>query len=118
MALPFAMALSRAASTGQWWGDLPAVRDLGLVAVGVGGGISVQVAQAMSLLPLGSRTFRASLGSVLALVLTARLLYGFVRRVLVDAEGMSLPLISGSRTLHGVRTRDLGPEAPGAPQGL
>src|SRR5688572_19929815 len=61
-ALPFGLALSRAASSGQWRDDLPAVRDLGLVSVGVGGGLSTVAAQALSLLPLGSRTFRASVG--------------------------------------------------------
>lgn len=84
-ALPFGLALARAASAGQWRDDLPAVRDLGLVAVGVGGGVSTAVTQALSLLPLGSRTFRAALGSALALGLAARLLYELVRRLLIEA---------------------------------
>lgn len=90
-ALPFALALSRAASAGQWRGDLSAVRDLGLVAVGVGGGLSTPVTQALSLIPLGPRTFRAALGSALALALAARLLYGLVRRLLVEAGRASPP---------------------------
>lgn len=84
-ALPFALAVARAASAGQWRDDLPAVRDLGLVAVGVGGGLSTLVAQTLSLIPLGSRTFRAALGSAIALALASHLLYGLARRVLVRA---------------------------------
>src|SRR6185503_6342208 len=49
-ALPFGLALSRAASAGQWRDDLPAVRDLGFVAVGVGGGVSTLVTQALCLI--------------------------------------------------------------------
>ncbi|HVY44250.1 MAG TPA: hypothetical protein VHB21_00165, partial [Minicystis sp.] len=60
-ALAFGLAVSRAASTGQWRDDLPAVRDLGLVAVGVGGGVSTLATQALALLPLGPRAFRAAL---------------------------------------------------------
>lgn len=85
-ALPFGLALSRAASAGQWRDDLPAVRDLGLVAVGLGGGLSTLVTQALCLLPLGPRTFRAAFGSALALALAARLLYGIVRRLLLEAS--------------------------------
>ncbi|MFT3774259.1 MAG: hypothetical protein QM820_53535 [Minicystis sp.] len=83
--VPFGLAVSRAASAGQWRDDLPAVRDLGLVAVGIGGGLSTVVTQALGLLPLGPRTFRAALGSALALALASRLLYGLVRRALNSA---------------------------------
>jgi hypothetical protein len=79
---PFAIAVTRAASAGQWRDDLPAVRDLGLVAVGVGGGLSTVVTQALCLVPLGPRTFRAALGSAIALAVASRLLYGLVRRAL------------------------------------
>lgn len=81
-ALPFGVALSRAASAGQWRDDLPVVRDLGLVSVGVGGGLSTVVAQTLSLLPLGSRTFRTSVGAALALGLAAHLTYLLALRVL------------------------------------
>lgn len=84
-ALPFALAVSRAASAGQWRDDLSAVRDLGLVAVGVGGGLSTPIAQAVSLIPLGPRSFRAAIGSALALALCARLLYGLTRDLLLAA---------------------------------
>jgi hypothetical protein len=84
-ALPFGLAVARAASAGQWRDDLPAVRDLGLVAVGVGGGLSTFVAQALSLVPLGSRTFRAALGSAIALAVAAYLLYWIARGLLARA---------------------------------
>lgn len=84
-ALPFGLAVSRAASAGQWRDDLPAVRDLGLVAVGVSGSLSTFVSQALSLLPLGPRTFRAALGSAVALAVAASLLYWIGRRLLARA---------------------------------
>ncbi len=83
--LPFGLAVSRAASAGQWRDDLPAVRDLGLVAVGFGGALSTLVTQALALAPLGPRTFRAALGSTIALAVAAHLLYGIVRRALTRA---------------------------------
>ena len=84
-ALPFGLAVARAAGAGQWRDDLPSVRDLGLVAVGASGGLSTLVTQALSLVPLGSRTFRASIGGAIALAVAARLLYGLVRRVVAAA---------------------------------
>lgn len=83
--MPFGLAVARAASAGQWRDDLPAVRDLGLVAVGLGGGLSTLITQALGLLPLGPRTFRAALGSAIALAIASRLLYGLVRRALAAA---------------------------------
>jgi hypothetical protein len=89
--LPFGIALSRAASAAQWRDDLPAVRDLGLVAVGFGGGLSTVVTQALALVPLGPRTFRAALGSVIALAIAAHLLYGIVRRALAVGSSAHPP---------------------------
>jgi hypothetical protein len=83
--IPFGTAVARAASAGQWRDDLPAVRDLGLVAVGLGGGLSTLITQALALVPLGPRTFRAALGSAFALAIAARLLYGLVLRALARA---------------------------------
>jgi hypothetical protein len=103
-ALPFGLALARAASAGQWREDLTAVRDLGLVAVGVGGGLSTPLAQALSLVPLGSRTFRAAVGSALALALAARLLYSLVRRLLTEAAQCS-PMPPASSWLTRLRER-------------
>ncbi|HZF50014.1 MAG TPA: hypothetical protein VE093_15245 [Polyangiaceae bacterium] len=84
-ALPFGLAVSRAASAGQWRDDLPAVRDLGLVAVGISGSLSTFVSQALTLLPLGPRTFRAALGSAMALAVATSLLYWIGRRLLARA---------------------------------
>jgi hypothetical protein len=84
-ALPFGLAVARAASAGQWRDDLPAVRDLGLVAVGVSGSLSTFVSQALTLLPLGPRAFRAALGSAVALAVAASLLYWIGRRLLARA---------------------------------
>lgn len=81
--LPFGLALLRAAPTAQWRDDLPAVRDLGLVAVGIGGGVSTLLTQALSLVPLGSRSFRAAFGAALALALAARLFHELCRRLLL-----------------------------------
>src|SRR5688572_10305766 len=51
--LPFVVAVWRASATAQWRADLAAVRDHGLVAVGVGGSLSTVATQAMGLLPIG-----------------------------------------------------------------
>ncbi|WP_437905400.1 hypothetical protein WME95_44975 [Sorangium sp. So ce327] len=124
-ALPFGLSLARAASSGQWREDLTAVRDLGLVAVGVGGGLSTALSQALSLIPLGSRTFRTALGSALALALASRLLYGMVRRLLLEsARPAPLPGLSLWRKLRGgaaeptpagARSTPAAPPAPDAP---
>ncbi|WP_437937145.1 hypothetical protein [Sorangium sp. So ce341] len=120
-ALPFGLSLARAASSGQWREDLTAVRDLGLVAVGVGGGLSTAVSQALSLLPLGSRTFRTALGSALALALASRLLYEMVRRLLLEsARPAPLPGLSLLRKLLGGAAEaipDAARPAPAAPGG-
>jgi len=80
--LPVGLALTRAAGGGQWRDDLPALRDLGLLAVGASGGASTFLTQALSLLPLGPRTFRAALGSVIMLGVAALVLFALVRRLL------------------------------------
>ncbi|WP_437926841.1 hypothetical protein WMF37_48710 [Sorangium sp. So ce291] len=120
-ALPFGLSLARAASSGQWREDLTAVRDLGLVAVGVGGGLSTALSQALSLLPLGPRTFRTALGSALALALASRVLYEMVRRLLLEAARPApLPGLSLLRRLRGGAAEPAGPAArpaPGSPGG-
>jgi hypothetical protein len=80
--LPSTMAVWRAAAGVQWRGDLPAVRDQGLAAVGAGGALSTVLTQALSLLPLGNLTFRAALGSALALGLACYFLLRITRRIL------------------------------------
>ncbi|MEJ7734325.1 MAG: hypothetical protein WKG00_34660 [Polyangiaceae bacterium] len=79
--LVFGVALARAASSGQWRDDLPALRDIGFVAVGANGGVSTLLTQALGLVPLGGKTFRAALGSVLALALATWLLQGIAHRI-------------------------------------
>ncbi|WP_437505540.1 hypothetical protein [Sorangium sp. So ce1099] len=120
-ALPFGLSLARAASSGQWREDLTAVRDLGLVAVGVGGGLSTALSQALSLLPLGPRTFRTALGSALALALASRVLYEMVRRLLLEAARPApLPGLSLFRRLRGGAAEPARPvagPAPGSPGG-
>ncbi|WP_437832158.1 hypothetical protein [Sorangium sp. So ce1153] len=120
-ALPFGLSLARAASSGQWREDLTAVRDLGLVAVGVGGGLSTALSQALSLLPLGPRTFRTALGSALALALASRVLYEMVRRLLLEAARPApLPGLSLFRRLRGGAAEPARPAAslaPGSPAG-
>ncbi len=98
VALPAGLALTRAAGGAQWRGDLPALRDLGLLAVGAAGGVSTLVSQALSLLPLGPRTFRAAVGSVLTLAIVSVLLFGYVRRLL-RIQGTSRSLASLLATL-------------------
>ncbi|XYH97225.1 hypothetical protein ACMHYB_57280 [Sorangium sp. So ce1128] len=116
-ALPFGLSLARAASSGQWREDLTAVRDLGLVAVGVGGGLSTALSQALSLLPLGPRTFRTALGSALALALASRVLYEMVRRLLLEAARPApLPGLSLFRRLRGGAAEPAG-SAPASPGG-
>jgi hypothetical protein len=96
--LPVGLALTRAAGGGQWRDDLPALRDLGLLAVGASGGASTLLTQALSLLPLGPRTFRAALGSVIMLGVAALLLFGLVRRLL-RSQGTKRSLASLLATL-------------------
>src|SRR5262249_24919581 len=64
--IPFLLAVSRAASSGQWQGDRSAIRDFGLVPTGVGGSVSTVLTQALALVPLGPRAFRAAPGTGLA----------------------------------------------------
>ena len=96
--LPVGLALSRAAGGGQWRDDLPALRDLGLLAVGASGGASTLITQALSLLPLGPRAFRAALGSVIFLGVAALLLFALVRRLL-RIQGTTRSLASLLATL-------------------
>lgn len=91
--LPVGLALTRAAGGAQWRDDLPALRDLGLLAVGASGGASTLISQALSLLPLGPRSFRASVGSVIMLGVAATLLFGLARRLL-RTQGTTASLAS------------------------
>jgi hypothetical protein len=105
--LPFGFAVARGASSGQWRDDLPAVRDLGLVAVGVSGGPSTVLTQTLSLLPLGSHAFRASLGSALALAVASWLLYRLCLRTLLTTQ--SRPVLAGVLSGVAALTASLSP---------
>jgi hypothetical protein len=80
--VPFGLAVARAASSAQWRSDIAWTRDLGLVSVGLGGGVSMVATQAAALLPIGSRPFRAAFVPAVALAVAAWLLRGMTREVL------------------------------------
>jgi hypothetical protein len=80
-ALPAAVALWRAAGHAQWRGDLPAVRDLGLASVGMGGAVSTPLTQLFCLAPLGPMPFRAAMASAAALGLASFLVFRIARRL-------------------------------------
>ena len=81
-AVPAAVALSRLAPLGRWEGDVGALRDVALVSVGLGGGVSTALAQMFRLLPLGSLSFRAALVGVVAVGMVGRLVFAFGLRLL------------------------------------
>jgi hypothetical protein len=78
----WSVALWRGAASAQWRGDLPALRDRGLLSVTFGGSLSAGVTQVMQLVPLGSRAERAAAGSALAAAVAAVFLFRIVRRLL------------------------------------
>lgn len=81
--LVWCVALVRGATAAEWRGDLPALRDRGLVSEGFGGSVSSVVTQFFSLLPLGSHPQRAAAGSAFALALASFFLYRLAFRLLV-----------------------------------
>lgn len=87
LALPFSLSVLRLASSGTWRSDLATVRDVGLVSVGLGGGVSTALTQALVALPVGNLTFRASLGSALACAVAARALFELSCDALALAAG-------------------------------
>jgi len=101
VSLPFGLALARASGSGQWRDDLPILRDLGLLAVGASGGASTPITQALGLLPLGPRTFRAALGSTIALAVAATLVFALARKLLrsIGAKDSLASLLAALATL-------------------
>lgn len=85
-AVPFCAALLRASSYAQWRGDVAVVRDLGLGAVGWGGGLSTLAAQLALWMPLGSVTYRTAFVSCVALLVAARAMFSLSMLVLRRAE--------------------------------
>lgn len=92
-ALPFTIAVSRAASTGQWRDDLTLLRDVDLAGVGLGGGVSTLVTQALSLLPLGPLPFRSALGAAIASSIAARLVFALAHH-LFEAVRVARPSVT------------------------
>ncbi len=82
IALPTSMALWRASGASQWRSDVPAVRDIGLAVVGIGGAVSTPLNQLANLLPLGPAPFRSALLSAAALGISSWLLFRIARRLL------------------------------------
>ena len=64
-AVPFAVALFRCSPFAQWRADTATLRDVALLPMGFGGGVSTALTQLAQLAPLGSRTLRAAFPVVL-----------------------------------------------------
>jgi hypothetical protein len=107
--LPTLVALSRLAPSGRWESDVPALRDLALVSVGLGGGPSTALTQIVRLLPLGSLTFRAALVGVFALAISARILFEASIRLLRSAERERSAWLAPTLAAVGTLTTTLGP---------
>ncbi|HHH28723.1 MAG TPA: hypothetical protein ENK57_10320 [Polyangiaceae bacterium] len=90
--LPVAITIWRLSGGAQWRGDLPAVRDQGLVAIHFGGTVSTAAVQLLGLLPLGSMPFRAALAAALALGVAAVLVHRIARTLLARVVTLSAPL--------------------------
>lgn len=96
-AISWSVALFRGASGAQWQGDVAALRDQGLAAVGAGGYVSTWVTQLFLLVPLGSRTSRASVGAATLVALAAFCAYRLARPTIarvVDAGPLAALLAS------------------------
>lgn len=85
-ALPFGLALVRTSPHAQWRGDAAQLRDLGLSAVGWGGGVSTTLTQITRLAPLGTLTFRGALVAALALAVTGAALHAIALHLLRALE--------------------------------
>ncbi|MCC6527128.1 MAG: hypothetical protein IT373_31055 [Polyangiaceae bacterium] len=94
-ALPLVLAVWRASAGAQWRSDIAAVREEGLVSTGLGGAFTTALDQLTALLPLGTRDFRAALGSALVLGLGAHLVWRVSRLLLARALGLVRPVGAG-----------------------
>lgn len=81
-ALPAAAALSRLSHAPAWQDDVAVLRDVALVGVGAGGGVSTALTQVAGALPIGTLSFRAGLVSVVALAAASRLGFAVALRLL------------------------------------
>ncbi len=106
-AISWSVALVRGASGAQWQGDVAALRDQGLAAVGAGGYVSTWVTQLFLLVPLGSRTSRASVAAATLVALAAWCAYQLARPTIARLVGSGplAALLAGTAAL----TAALGP---------
>jgi hypothetical protein len=98
-ALPAGAALSRLSHQPTWREDVVVLRDVALVGVGPGGGVSTALAQVTGALPLGTTSFRAALVATVALGVAARLGYAIALRLLraaADARPMRGAIAGGA----------------------
>ncbi|MSP26131.1 MAG: hypothetical protein EXR75_13435 [Myxococcales bacterium] len=107
VAISWTVALVRGANSPQWEGDIAALRDLGLASLGTGGFVSTWVTQLFSLVPLGSRSSRASVAAATLIALAAGCAYRVARPLLAEAldDGALAALLASSAAL----TAALGP---------
>jgi hypothetical protein len=82
VALPLAFGLWSASGASSWSEDGAILRDLGSLPAGAEGAVSSVLTQLATLLPLGSRSLRASLVGVFALALASRCLFELVHDLL------------------------------------
>lgn len=90
-ALPLGLAVARCSPFAQWRGDAAALRDLALVPMGFGGGVSTALSQLAGFVPLGSKPFRTSLVAAIALGLAGKALYAIALRMLRALQPADAP---------------------------
>ena len=93
--LPGFAALTRIPSESVWRDDLPAIRGLGLVALGGPATLTTVAMQAVSLIPLGPLHFRIAALSAVMLSVCAALIFTLGRRLLeahVPGSSLNIPL--------------------------
>ncbi len=90
-ALPFGLAAVRCSPFAQWRGDGAALRDIALVPMGLGGGVSTVLSQVAAYAPLGSKTFRTSVVAAVALGIAGKALYSIALRMLRALQPADAP---------------------------
>ncbi len=115
--VPLALALSRTSPHAQWRGDFSAARDLALLPMGFGGGLSTVLSQVASLFPVGSLTFRGALVAALALAVVGACAYRIALTLLRALEPeehpsrWAAPLLAAMASLTATMTPLLQEEA-------
>jgi len=117
-ALPAGVARGRLAHDPAWREDVSVLRQIGLVGMGLGGGVSTALAQIAAALPLGTLTFRVALVSVIALAFACHFAFDIAHRLLRAANRGSVqagsaqpapPWVAASFACIGVVGAGLGP---------